>query len=75
MNFGPGEKVKSSLWPSFFANKRVAIFAALMLAFCLFAGLWVASIQTIASRQCVGPDLGGHRFPAGGSGGPGEAGR
>lgn len=32
----------------FFANKRVAVFAALMLAFCLFAGLWVASIQTIA---------------------------
>jgi glycine betaine/proline transport system permease protein len=32
----------------FFANKRVAVFAALMLAFCLFSGLWVASIQTIA---------------------------
>lgn len=32
----------------FFANKRVAVFAAVMLAFCLFAGLWVASIQTIA---------------------------
>ncbi|MGQ3322265.1 ABC transporter permease [Pseudomonas brassicacearum] len=32
----------------FFANKRVAVFAALMLAFCLFAGLWVASLQTIA---------------------------
>ncbi|MGE8174890.1 ABC transporter permease [Pseudomonas fluorescens] len=32
----------------FFANKRVAIFAALMLAFCLFSGLWVASMQTIA---------------------------
>lgn len=32
----------------FFANKRVAVFAAAMLAFCLFAGLWGASIQTIA---------------------------
>lgn len=32
----------------FFANKRVAVFAVVMLAFCLFAGLWVASIQTIA---------------------------
>ncbi|MBV4463753.1 ABC transporter permease subunit [Pseudomonas sp. SWRI79] len=32
----------------FFANKRVAVFAAVMLAFCLFAGLWIASIQTIA---------------------------
>ncbi|MFM9489310.1 ABC transporter permease, partial [Pseudomonas monachiensis] len=32
----------------FFANKRVAVFAAVMLTFCLFAGLWVASIQTIA---------------------------
>ncbi|MBD9613457.1 ABC transporter permease subunit [Pseudomonas sp. PDM02] len=32
----------------FFANKRVAVFAALMLAFCLFAGLWAASMQTIA---------------------------
>ncbi|AEA69959.1 Glycine betaine ABC transporter, permease component [Pseudomonas brassicacearum subsp. brassicacearum NFM421] len=32
----------------FFANKRVAVFAALMLAFCLFAGLWVASLQTVA---------------------------
>jgi glycine betaine/proline transport system permease protein len=32
----------------FFANKRVAVFAALMLAFCLFSGLWVASMQTIA---------------------------
>ncbi|VVN73436.1 ABC transporter permease [Pseudomonas fluorescens] len=31
-----------------FANKRVAVFAAVMLAFCLFAGLWLASIQTIA---------------------------
>ena len=33
---------------SVFANKRVAVFAALMLAFCLFSGLWVASMQTIA---------------------------
>jgi glycine betaine/proline transport system permease protein len=32
----------------FFANKRVAVFAAVMLAFCMFAGLWIASIQTIA---------------------------
>jgi glycine betaine/proline transport system permease protein len=32
----------------FFANKRVAFFAALMLAFCLVSGLWVASMQTIA---------------------------
>ncbi|NBA98575.1 proline/glycine betaine ABC transporter permease [Pseudomonas sp. R5(2019)] len=32
----------------FFANLRVAIFAAVMLAFCLFSGLWVASMQTIA---------------------------
>lgn len=32
----------------FFANKRVAVFAGLMLAFCLFSGLWVASMQTIA---------------------------
>ncbi|WP_426220690.1 ABC transporter permease [Pseudomonas sp. DWRC2-2] len=31
-----------------FANWRVALFAGLMLAFCLFAGLWVASMQTIA---------------------------
>ena len=31
-----------------FTNKRVAIFTALMLAFCLFSGLWVASMQTIA---------------------------
>lgn len=31
-----------------FANLRVAIFAGLMLAFCLFSGLWVASMQTIA---------------------------
>lgn len=31
-----------------FATKRVAVFAALMLAFCLFSGLWVASMQTIA---------------------------
>ncbi|VVP81579.1 Glycine betaine transport system permease protein OpuAB [Pseudomonas fluorescens] len=31
-----------------FANWRVAIFAGLMLAFCLFSGLWVASMQTIA---------------------------
>ena len=30
------------------ANWRVALFAGLMLAFCLFAGLWVASMQTIA---------------------------
>jgi glycine betaine/proline transport system permease protein len=32
----------------FFANKKVALFAALMLAFCLFSGLWMASMQTIA---------------------------
>lgn len=32
----------------FFATKRVAVFAALMLGFCLFSGLWVASMQTIA---------------------------
>ena len=32
----------------FFANKRVAIFAGLLLAFCLFSGLWAASMQTIA---------------------------
>lgn len=32
----------------FFATKRVALFAALMLGFCLFSGLWVASMQTIA---------------------------
>lgn len=31
-----------------FTNKRVAVFAALMLSFCLFSGLWVASMQTIA---------------------------
>jgi glycine betaine/proline transport system permease protein len=31
-----------------FVNRRVAVFAALMLAFCLFSGLWVASMQTIA---------------------------
>ena len=31
-----------------FATKRVAVFAALMLAFCLFSGLWNASMQTIA---------------------------
>jgi glycine betaine/proline transport system permease protein len=31
-----------------FATKRVAVFAALMLAFCLFSGLWVASMQTVA---------------------------
>lgn len=31
-----------------FANLRVAIFAGLMLLFCLFSGLWVASMQTIA---------------------------
>lgn len=30
------------------ANWRVAVFAGLMLAFCLFAGLWMASMQTIA---------------------------
>jgi glycine betaine/proline transport system permease protein len=30
------------------ANKRVAVFTLLMLAFCLFSGLWVASMQTIA---------------------------
>jgi len=32
----------------FVAQVRVAIFAGLMLAFCLFSGLWVASMQTIA---------------------------
>lgn len=32
----------------FVARVRVAIFAGLMLAFCLFSGLWVASMQTIA---------------------------
>jgi glycine betaine/proline transport system permease protein len=32
----------------FLATKRVAVFAALMLAFCLFSGLWTASMQTIA---------------------------
>ncbi|NWB96858.1 ABC transporter permease subunit [Pseudomonas gingeri] len=32
----------------FFTHKRVALFAGLMLAFCLFSGLWVASMQTIA---------------------------
>ncbi|PBQ09324.1 MULTISPECIES: ABC transporter permease [Pseudomonas syringae group] len=32
----------------FFAHKRVALFAGVMLAFCLFSGLWVASMQTIA---------------------------
>ncbi|MBL0844575.1 ABC transporter permease [Pseudomonas mediterranea] len=32
----------------FFTNKKVALFAAAMLAFCLFSGLWVASMQTIA---------------------------
>lgn len=31
-----------------FAPKRAAVFAGLMLAFCLFSGLWVASMQTIA---------------------------
>lgn len=31
-----------------FTNKKVALFAAVMLAFCLFSGLWVASMQTIA---------------------------
>lgn len=31
-----------------FANKKVAAYAAVMLAFCLFSGLWVASMQTIA---------------------------
>lgn len=32
----------------FIANLRVAIFAAAMLLFCLFSGLWQASMQTIA---------------------------
>jgi len=32
----------------YFANRRVALFAGLMLAFCLFSGLWLASMQTIA---------------------------
>ncbi|WP_053154040.1 proline/glycine betaine ABC transporter permease [Pseudomonas sp. Pf153] len=32
----------------FFANKKVAAYAAVMLAFCLFSGLWRASMQTIA---------------------------
>ncbi|MFJ3486796.1 ABC transporter permease [Pseudomonas sp. NPDC090202] len=32
----------------FFANKRVAVFAGVMLLFCLFSGLWTASMQTIA---------------------------
>jgi glycine betaine/proline transport system permease protein len=32
----------------FFASKRVAIFAGAMLAFCLFSGLWIASMQTIS---------------------------
>ncbi|MGY4495482.1 ABC transporter permease [Pseudomonas sp. TE3610] len=32
----------------FFAHRRVAVFAGLMLAFCLFSGLWLASMQTIA---------------------------
>lgn len=31
-----------------FANKKVALFAAVMMGFCLFAGLWQASMQTIA---------------------------
>ena len=31
-----------------FTNKKVAVFAAVMLAFCLFSGLWMASMQTIA---------------------------
>ncbi|MCJ8207927.1 ABC transporter permease subunit [Pseudomonas sp. RGM2987] len=31
-----------------FANKKVAAYAAVMLAFCLFSGLWSASMQTIA---------------------------
>ncbi|MGN8273642.1 ABC transporter permease [Pseudomonas sp. SMV71] len=31
-----------------FANKKVAAYAAAMLAFCLFSGLWSASMQTIA---------------------------
>lgn len=33
---------------SFFAHKRVAVFVGMMLVFCLFSGLWVASMQTIA---------------------------
>lgn len=32
----------------YFANRRVALFAGLMLLFCLFSGLWLASMQTIA---------------------------
>lgn len=32
----------------YFANRRVALFAGLMLLFCLFSGLWLASLQTIA---------------------------
>lgn len=31
-----------------FANKKVALFAAAMLGFCLFSGLWQASMQTIS---------------------------
>ena len=31
-----------------FTHRKVALFAASMLAFCLFSGLWVASMQTIA---------------------------
>jgi glycine betaine/proline transport system permease protein len=31
-----------------FANKKVAIFAAVMMGFCLFSGLWQASMQTIS---------------------------
>ncbi|EPN50724.1 protein ProW [Pseudomonas syringae pv. actinidiae ICMP 19096] len=31
-----------------FANKKVAGYAVVMLAFCLFSGLWAASMQTIA---------------------------
>lgn len=31
-----------------FANKKVALFAAVMMGFCLFSGLWQASMQTIS---------------------------
>lgn len=31
-----------------FTHRKVTVFAALMLGFCLFSGLWVASMQTIA---------------------------
>ncbi len=31
-----------------FANKKVALFSAVMMGFCLFSGLWQASMQTIS---------------------------